>query len=205
MEHPIAPVDLSNSPRIRQLLRSGNIYLSLSDAIALAIENNLDIQLERYTLPAADTEVLRAKGGGLLRGLTYNVFEVPVGVGGPASPLVTSAATPTRGRGGIGADQSFRTRRAVRTAGQSFACSRPFRFPAARRFHSSTRRSPGNSIGRIRPRPTRIQLAYGDQRLSRATPPTPTPPTRKGFGPGTELNVGIRQLPEHNQLSAERL
>ena len=57
MEHPIAPVDLSNSPRIRQLLRSGNIYLSLSDAIALAIENNLDIELERYTLPAADTEV----------------------------------------------------------------------------------------------------------------------------------------------------
>ena len=50
VEHPIAPVDLSNSPRIRQLLRSGNIYLSLSDAIALAIENNLDIQLERYTL-----------------------------------------------------------------------------------------------------------------------------------------------------------
>ncbi len=64
MEHPVAPVDLSNSPRIRQLLRSGNIYLSLPDAIALAIENNLDIQLERYTLPSADTELLRAKGGG---------------------------------------------------------------------------------------------------------------------------------------------
>jgi hypothetical protein len=57
VEHPIAPVDLSNSPRIRQLLRSGNIYLSLSDAVALAIENNLDIELERYTLPSADTEV----------------------------------------------------------------------------------------------------------------------------------------------------
>ena len=93
VERPVAPVDLSTSPRIRQLIRSGNIYLSLSDAIALAIENNLDIQLERYTLPSADTEVLRAKGGGLLRGLTYNVFEVPVGVGGPSSPLVTSAAT----------------------------------------------------------------------------------------------------------------
>ena len=100
VEHPIAPVDLSNSPRIRQLLRSGNIYLSMPDAIALAIENNLDIQLERYTLPTADTELLRAKGGGLLRGLTYNVFEVPVGVGGPASPLVTSAATPTVGAAG---------------------------------------------------------------------------------------------------------
>ena len=64
----------------------------MPDAIALAIENNLDIELERYTLPSADTELLRAKGGGLLRGLTYNVFEVPVGVGGPDSPLVTSRA-----------------------------------------------------------------------------------------------------------------
>ncbi len=100
VEHPIAPVDLANSPRIRQLLRSGNIYLSLPDAIALAIENNLDIQLERYALPTADTEVLRAKGGGLLRGLTYNVFEVPVGVGGPASPLVTSAAALSVGAAG---------------------------------------------------------------------------------------------------------
>jgi outer membrane protein TolC len=101
VEHPIAPVDLTNSLRIRQLLRAGNIYLSLSDAIALAIENNLDIQLERYALPAADTEVLRAKGGGLLRGLNYNVFEAPVGVGGPSSPLVTSAATPTVTAGAV--------------------------------------------------------------------------------------------------------
>jgi outer membrane protein len=92
LEHPIPPVDLANTPRIRQLLRAGNIYLSLSDAIALAIENNLDIELQRYDQPMADSELLRAKGGGLLRGLTYTLAEAPVGVGGPASPLVTSAA-----------------------------------------------------------------------------------------------------------------
>lgn len=101
VEHPIAPVDLTNSPRIHQLLRAGNIYLSMSDAIALAIENNLDIQLERYALPAADTEMLRAKGGGVLRGLNYSIFEVPVGVGGPASPLVTAAAVPTISVGSV--------------------------------------------------------------------------------------------------------
>jgi outer membrane protein len=89
---PIPPVDLTNTPRIRQLLRAGNIYLSLSDAIALAIENNLDIELQRYDQPMANSELLRAKGGGLLRGLTYTLAEAPVGVGGPASPLVTSAA-----------------------------------------------------------------------------------------------------------------
>ena len=92
VEQPVPPVDLTNTPRIRQLLRAGNIYLSLSDAIALAIENNLDIELQRYTQPMAESEVLRAKGGGLLRGLIYTLSEVPVGVGGPASPLVTNAA-----------------------------------------------------------------------------------------------------------------
>src|ERR1700751_5378595 len=90
LEPTLAPVDLSNTPRIRQLLRAGNLYLSLSDAVALAIENNLDIELQRYDAPMADSEVLRAKGGGLLRGLTYPLAEAPVGVGGPASPLVTS-------------------------------------------------------------------------------------------------------------------
>ncbi len=101
VEHPMAPLDLSNSPRIRQVLRSGNIYLSLPDAVALAIENNLDIELERYALPAADTELLRAKGGGVVRGLTYIVFEAPVGVGGPNSPLVTAAATPSISAGSV--------------------------------------------------------------------------------------------------------
>jgi len=93
-ERPQLPADLSNSPRIRQLLRAGNIYLSLSDAIALALENNLDIELQRYGLAVADQELLRAKGGGLLRGLSFNLAEAPVGVGGPASPLVTNAASP---------------------------------------------------------------------------------------------------------------
>jgi len=100
-EQPIPPVDLTNSPRIGQLLRAGNIYLSLSDAIALAIENNLDIELQRYNLPTADAELLRAKGGGLLRGISYNLAEVPVGVGGPASPLVTSVASQTFGVGSV--------------------------------------------------------------------------------------------------------
>ena len=101
VEHPIALLDLSNSPLIRQVLRSGNIYLSLSDAVALAIQNNLDIELERYALPSADTEVLRAKGGGVVRGLTYIVFEAPVGVGGPDSPLVTAAATANIAAGSV--------------------------------------------------------------------------------------------------------
>jgi len=44
----LAPIDLANSGRLEALLRSGNIYLSLADAIALALENNLDIAYQRY-------------------------------------------------------------------------------------------------------------------------------------------------------------
>jgi len=85
--------DFSNSQRLHDLLRAGNLYISLADALALAIENNLDIELERYALPIADTDVLRAKGGGTLRGVLFTLSEVPAGVGGPVSPLVTNAAT----------------------------------------------------------------------------------------------------------------
>lgn len=99
--YPVRPVDLSNSPLIRQLLRAGNIYLSLTDAITLAIQNNLDVELQRYGLPAAEMEVVRAKGGGLPRGILYNVYEVPVGVGGPASPLVTTVAAPEIASGAV--------------------------------------------------------------------------------------------------------
>ena len=99
---PTVPaIDLSNSTRLDQLMRAGNIYLSLSDAISLAIENNLDVEIERFTMPTATTDVLRAKGGGLLRGLLYNLAEAPVGVGGPASPLVTASASGTISVGSV--------------------------------------------------------------------------------------------------------
>jgi len=188
VEHPIAPVDLSNSPRIRQLLRSGNIYLSLSDAIALAIENNLDIQLERYTLPAADADLLRAKGGGLVRGLTYDVFEVPVGVGGPASPLVTSAATPTVGAAGsVPTNPSELGALSEQLDNLSLLQSVPLSLgPAIPQFdpaltgqfnwmHSSTPNiNPLNGTNALTGNTTNANAAY-----------------TQGFGPGTELNVAF--------------
>jgi len=69
----VLPVDLANSNRLESLLRAGNIYLSLQDAIALALENNLDIHIQRYGRPQAEANLLRAKAGGLLRGLPNSV------------------------------------------------------------------------------------------------------------------------------------
>ena len=90
---PLAPADFENGPRIATIMRAGNIYLSLADAIALAVENNLDVELLRYAIPIAETEVLRAQGGGLPRFIYYTIAQPPAGVGGPQSPLLTQAAT----------------------------------------------------------------------------------------------------------------
>jgi outer membrane protein TolC len=96
---PHAPqVYLGPADRARSLVHDGAIYLSLYDAIALAIENNLDVEVGRYELSIAGTEVLRASGGGNLRGIDFSYFEAPTGVGGPGSPLLNAAAssvTPT--------------------------------------------------------------------------------------------------------------
>ena len=84
--------DPRNSPRVYDLLRAGNLYLSLSDAIALAIENNLDVEISRLQFPIASSDVERAKGGGGLRGISYTTTSPPPGVGGPAGPLLNIAA-----------------------------------------------------------------------------------------------------------------
>ena len=88
-DRPVAPASFANSSRIDALIRAGNLYLTLNDAIALALENNLDIELQRFSPRIADTDVLRARAGGLLRGLNLSVREGPAGVGGPRSALVT--------------------------------------------------------------------------------------------------------------------
>ena len=189
VEHPVAPVDLSNTPLIRQLLRSGNIYLSLPDAITLAIQNNLDIQLERYTLPTADTELLRAKGGGGLRGLTYDVFEVPVGVGGPASPLVTSAATPTVGAAGsvptnpseLGAlSQQLDNLSMLQTVQLSTGPAIPQFDPALTGQLNWTHQTT----------PETDPAAYGTNGLTSNITNANAAYTQ-GFGPGTELSAGF--------------
>lgn len=78
--------NLSNSPRVDQLMRDGRIMLSMSDAIALALENNLDLAIARYNLPIADTDILRAKAGQGLRGVATGLVQ----------------GTPGGGQGGIG-------------------------------------------------------------------------------------------------------
>src|SRR5277367_992220 len=59
----VAPPNLANTSRIDQLMHDGKLYISMNDAVALALENNLDIAIARYNLNIADTDIWRAKSG----------------------------------------------------------------------------------------------------------------------------------------------
>ena len=58
-----APPNFTNSPLIDRVIRDGKMYLSLDDAVALALENNLDIAIQRYNLMTADVDILRTSSG----------------------------------------------------------------------------------------------------------------------------------------------
>ena len=77
------PLRTENSPRFHELLRAGNLYLSLQDALALAIENNLDIELQRYNLPSPISISSAPAAAASARGLNYTIFDAPTGTGGP--------------------------------------------------------------------------------------------------------------------------
>ena len=61
------PIVKGNSNRLDSLMRSGIIYLSLQDTIALALENNLDIELQRYGPRISESDYRRALAGGAAR------------------------------------------------------------------------------------------------------------------------------------------
>jgi outer membrane protein len=100
----VAPPNLSNTPRIDSLMRDGKIYLSLNDAIALALENNLDIAIARYNLNIADTDVLRAKAGSTILGVPTGIIQNTPGggVGGIGSQVASGTGGTALGAGGAG-------------------------------------------------------------------------------------------------------
>ena len=110
--NPIAPyrpstapeLNLSNSPRLQSLIRDGKIYVSLRDAISVAIENNLDLAYFRYNFPIAQTDILRTRAGSTANGVntaivqgTQGGFATSTGGGGGGS----SGGSAGAGNGGI--------------------------------------------------------------------------------------------------------
>jgi outer membrane protein TolC len=100
---------LANSSRIDRLVREGKLYLSLKDAINLALENNLDLAIARYNLPIANTDILRTQAGGFFRGVNTGVVQGTPGGGvggfGTGAPGAGAGGT-SGGAGGAGAGAS---------------------------------------------------------------------------------------------------
>jgi outer membrane protein len=82
--HLPAPVNLANSSRIESLLRAGNLYLSLQDVIALALENNIELELQRYQPQIAEVNLFRAQAGGFATAPSTTVYAGPASVTGAA-------------------------------------------------------------------------------------------------------------------------
>ena len=76
----IPPINLANSSRLESLVRAGNLYLSAKDVIALALENNLDIEIQRYGPLLTKQVSLRARGGGQLRDVSVAVVQGPTSI-----------------------------------------------------------------------------------------------------------------------------
>jgi outer membrane protein len=105
----VPPPVFTNAPKIEQLLQNGKIMLSMDDAIALALADNLDIAIARYNLSVADTDILLTKAGAAPRGVAAGLVQGTPGggVGGIGQGAQGAGAGGTSaGAGGAGAGAS---------------------------------------------------------------------------------------------------
>ena len=96
LEQPLPRPVLENSPRLHNLIPDGKLELSLSDALALTVENNLDIVVQRYVVPFAETDILRTKSGQAARGFTGALYPSEL------NSAIGAGVTNAGGTGGTG-------------------------------------------------------------------------------------------------------
>jgi outer membrane protein len=99
-QQPVPAISLENSPRLKDLIHDGKLEISMADALALAIENNLDIYVERQVVPMSQTDVLRASAGSAARG--FSGATIPLGLSAGALGVGVSTAVAGGGIGNAG-------------------------------------------------------------------------------------------------------
>src|SRR5581483_10292935 len=102
----VPPIRLNNTSRLASLVRAGNLYLSAQDVVALAIENNIDVEVQRYAPLLAQEILKRAQAGGALRTVGMGVAAGPQsvslqGVTVNATGVATTAGAGVGSSGGI--------------------------------------------------------------------------------------------------------
>ena len=172
-------------------MHDGKLYLSLDDAIALALENNLDIAIARYNLNIADTDILRARAGAATLGVNTGIVQNTPGggVGGLGGQVGSGTGGTSLGAGGAGAGAgglvgstlgigssitSFDPIVTGTSAGGSCQSSVPPAFSGVLPAICAKHRRPGIS------------------------------PTRRAFQWGTNMSVGLQQHPHHDQQLRSR-
>ena len=109
---PVPALQLENSPRLHDLIHDERLRLSLSDALALTIENNLDIAVQRYVHPIGQVDVLRASSGQAARGVPG--ARLPSGLSAGALGVGVNQAG---GTGGVGSAGAIRVRHMIQSSG----------------------------------------------------------------------------------------
>jgi outer membrane protein len=95
----VPPVNLANTSRLDSLIRAGNLYLTAQDVVALALENNIDIEIQRYG-PLLAREILRrAQAGGLLRTVGLGLSPGPTSVNLQGVSVNSNGLSSTAGAG----------------------------------------------------------------------------------------------------------
>ena len=171
----VPPPALANSGRLESLLRGGNLYLSLQDTIALAIENNLDVAIQRYVPALADVAILQTEAGGFARGVSTSI------TAGPSSATVVSSGTTPGANQNAAAEASAASVTAVgasvlQSSGPAIPGLDPF-FISGLNFAHITTPEPAASLTGINPL---VERAY-----------TSTFAIQQSFLTGTTVNLAL--------------
>lgn len=134
--HRVAAVDFEDSGRMEKLVRAGVIYLSLRDAIALALENNLDIEVARYYPKLALSDLQRSEAGQLLRNVSTNISQGPSSaslnvLAGASQVSAAGSVSNSNGTGGVLSGLS------IQLAGAAIPNTEPFAYVAGGFYHTT--------------------------------------------------------------------
>ncbi len=170
---------MNNSELIHTLIRDGKLYLSLDDAVALAIQNNLDIDVARYTPAFAQTDILRAKSGAANRGVAGMFQSTALFAGATGVGLSSGAGVSTGSAGGFSGSNG------AINPGQN-ACCDPFVFASAGWDYATTPLNISQLVGvrNITNQTTNAGVFFG-----------------QGFLTGTSYTIGMQGLRQSTNSS----
>jgi len=138
LPRPIQNVSWADSPRLARLMRAGSIYLSLRDAIALALENNLDIENARFNLPQAESNLLRASSGNLLTNISNSIASGPSSASGVLAGTSGFGSGASSASSSSGAQQGVLSGLNVQLAGSAIPALDPVFFTSGSASHQTT-------------------------------------------------------------------